>query len=128
MLQKRVVRVNTESSYNSHALPLFARLKQLTVFDLNRVLIATFMYKYHKHCLPPIFSNYFIVTSTVHDHFTRSSSKLHISFARTDIMKSQLRVYGPKLWNSIDPALIKSSKNWHSFKKQYKMQILLNYT
>ena len=78
------------------------------------------MYRYHTNFLPKVFSGYFVATSTIHSYNTRSSSKLHILYARTDIMLNQLRVHGPKLWNSIDQRLIRDSKNWHSFKRSYK--------
>ena len=59
LLQKRCMRVITNSPYSSHSSPLFAKLNQLTITDINKVLIATFMYRYHSHCLPNIFVNYF---------------------------------------------------------------------
>ena len=39
----------------------------------------------------------------------------------------QLRICGPKLWNTIDPAIINSTRNWHSFKKQFKKYLLTEY-
>ena len=49
------------------------------------------------------------MNSTVHGYATRGSNKLHISYARTDVMRSQLRIAGPRLWNTIDPAIINNS-------------------
>ena len=127
LLQKRAMRIITNSSYQTHALPLFSILKQLTIFDLNKLLIATLMYRHHTNCLPIVFRGYFVANSTVHSHFTRNCSKLHISYARTDIMKSQLKIAGPKLWNTIDPAIINKSNHWHSFKRNYKHFLLSKY-
>ena len=127
ILQKRCMRIITNSHYNAHALPLFSKLNQLTIFDLNKLLIATFMFRHHKNCLPGVFKNYFYSNSTIHDHFTRTSTNLHIIYARTDVMKLQLRICGPKIWNSIDPDIINNSRNWHGFKKLFKKNLLLNY-
>ena len=127
MLQKRCMRLITNSPFNSHAAPLFSKLHQLTIFDLNKLLIATFMFRHHNHCLPGIFSNYFCTNSSIHDQFTRISSDLHITFARLDVRKLQLRTCGPKLWNSMDPALINNSRNWQIFKSRYKKQLLSKY-
>ena len=91
---------------------------------LNKLAVATFMYRYENNSLPQVFSGFFVATYTVHDHYTRSSSKLHILFARTTIMWNQLRVHGPKLWNSIDQGMIEGSKNWHSFKRKFKSHLL----
>ena len=113
--------------YNAHALPLFAQLNQLTIYDLNKLALASFMFRYHANSFPPIFSGYFSVNSAVHCHYTRNLVKLHISFARTNIMKRQIRVCCPKLWNSIDSGIIERSRNLHSFKKLYKRHIILDY-
>ena len=45
MQQKKDVRINTASPYNSHAFPLFAKLNQFTVFDLNQLATSTFMFR-----------------------------------------------------------------------------------
>ena len=113
------MRVITASSFKEHALPLFAKLNQLTISDSNALSVATFVYRFHRNCLPSVFSGYFVPNYTVHDHSTRSASKLHIPFARTSIMKRQVRVYCPRLWNSINLALIEDSNNWRHFKKRY---------
>ena len=89
--------------------------------------MATFMFRHHKNCLPNIFTDYFCKNSALHNYETRCADKLHISYARTDVMTFQIRVYGPKLWNSIDPAIVCKSRNWHSFKKLYKKYLLSKY-
>ena len=70
------------------------------------------MFRFHTKSLPNIFSGYFCSNASIHGHFTRNSSKLHISHARTDVRRFQIRIYGPKLWNSIDLAIINKSFNW----------------
>ena len=126
-LQKRSMRIINNSPYNSHALPLFSKLNQLTIFDLNKLLTATFMFRHYKNCLPNIFAHYFCTNSTIHSHDTCNAIKLHISYVRTDLMKFQIRVFGPKLWNSIDPAIVNKSRHWHSFKQNYKKHLLSFY-
>ena len=122
-LQKRSMRIINNSPYNTHALPLFSKLNQLTIFDLNKLSIATFMFRQYKNCLPNIFVHYFCTNSTIHSHDTRNAIKLHISYARTDLMKFQIKVFGPKLWNSIDPAIVNKSRHRHSFKQNYKKHL-----
>ena len=68
VLQKKIVRIITLSPYNSHALPLFKRLNQLTIYDINKLAVATFMYRYENNSLPQVFSGFFVATSAVHDH------------------------------------------------------------
>ena len=90
----------TNSSYQSHSRPLFSLAKQLTISDLNKLLIATFMYRHYRIVYPVCFRDIFVWTmnSTLHGYSTRGSDKLHISYARTVVMRSQLRIAGPKLW------------------------------
>ena len=127
LLQKRLVRIITNSTYIAHSKPLFFKLNQLTIFDINKLLIATFMFRCHTNCLPDVFSGYFCTNSSIHEHFTRTSKRLHISYARTNIMKSQIRICGPTLWNSIDPALVDSCTSWRGFKCRYKKILLTQY-
>ena len=109
VLQKRIIRTINNGSKYDHTLPLFAKSEQLKLVDLNKLSIATFMYRARFNQLPQKFSSYFCTNSSIHSHFTRQSSKLHLHYARTDVMKSQLKVIGPKIWNSIDTTIINTS-------------------
>ena len=51
---------------------------------------------------------------------SRKCRNLHIQYARTDLYKSQLRIYGPKLWNEIDQNIIGTSPHLHSFKGKFE--------
>ena len=126
-LQKRAMLLITTSAHNAHTIPLFSKLNRLTLVDMNKLLIATFMYRFHTKCLPSLFSGYFCYNASIHGQFTRNSSKLHISHARTDVGRFQIRIYEPKLWNSIDPAIINKSFNWLAFKYRYKKYLLSHY-
>ena len=127
LLQKRAMRIITTSAHKAHTIPLFSKLNRLTLVDMNKLLIATFMYRFHSKCLPNLFSGYFCSNASIHGYFTRNSSKLPISHARTDVKRFQIRIYGPKLWNSIDPAIINKSFNWRAFKYRYKKYLLSQY-
>ena len=109
LLQKRAMLLITTSAHNAQTIPLFSKLNRLTLVDKNKLLIATFMFRFHTKSLPNIFSGYFYSNTSNHGHFTRNSSKLHISHAL--MLDFQIRIYGPKLWNSIDPAIINKSFN-----------------
>ena len=85
------------------------------------------MYRYHKRNLPEHFLNFLCLNSDVHFYFTRQSAEVHFQYARTDIMRSQLRVAGPRIWNSIDFSIVDTSLNLHSFKKKLKIQMLSVY-
>ena len=44
LLQKRAIRLITTSAHNAHTIPLFSKLNRLTLVDMNKLLIATFMF------------------------------------------------------------------------------------
>ena len=61
ILQKRAVRVLTNSDFRAHSALLFLQLKILDIFKLNEFHVAKFMFCYHHQILPPpLFSNLFL--------------------------------------------------------------------
>ena len=77
------------------------------------------MYRITHHQMPHNLSEMFAPNSTVHDHYTRQSSNLHIFPHRLNIRRFTVNIYGPKLWNSLS-SYIKEAPNIIAFKKRYK--------
>ena len=125
-LQKKAIRIMCGAKYREHTLPLFFKSNQLTIADMYKLNIAAFMYRARHGKLPLLFQNFFVLNSQVHEHFTRKCGNLHIQYARTDLYKSQLRIYGPKLWNEIDQNII--GPHLHSFKGKFKKYLLTLYS
>ena len=78
LIQKRIVRILTNSEFRAHTAPLFRELKLLDIyiFNLNSFHIAKFMfsYQYHNHLLPPSFQNLFVASHQIHNYNTRNAS------------------------------------------------------
>ena len=104
ILQKKAVRMITFSEYSSHSSPLFQKLKILKVSDLIYLYTALFMYDYYSNRLPLIFDNFFTSINKVHQYQTRLASKIsyYLPKARTNYGKFIIRIFGAKVWNSID--------------------------
>ena len=51
-LQKCAMRAITNSDYRAHSAPLFSKLKNLDIYQINTFQVAKFMYCYHNHLLP----------------------------------------------------------------------------
>ena len=49
------MRAITNSDYRAHSTPLFSKLKNLDVYQINTFQIAKFMYCYHNNLLPLLF-------------------------------------------------------------------------
>ncbi len=128
ILQKRVIRILCTADRLASTSSLFKRLHILKLQDINTLHIALFMYKYHHHLLPSSFDNYFVLSSHVHGHFTRSSTKnnYYLPTVNTNIGKFSIKFAGPSVWNNI-PTRIKSLVSLASVKHTLKDSLINNY-
>ena len=60
--QKRIVRLCTNSSWLAHTPPLFSQLNTLTIYDIQNLIKALFMYNFAIKNLPSNFDHYFVKT------------------------------------------------------------------
>ena len=121
ILQKRAVRVLTNSDFRAHSAPLFLQLKILDIFKLNAFHVAKFMFCYHHQILPLLFSNLFLLNKQVHNYHTRSADDYRSHNCRTNTKTFIVLFQGPSLWNSL-PTHITNSETQCCFRKR-----LLNY-
>ena len=124
ILQKKAIRIIAGLHYLAHTSKLFHKLNILNIYDLYKLQLATFMYQYHRNCLPNIFKHYFTSNAVIHNHFTRASHNLHIELSKTNIRYFSVRMAGPRLWNEID-LITRASVSIHSFKRAYKNRYLM---
>ncbi len=117
ILQKRVIRILCNADRLAHTSSLFKQEHLLKLRDINTLQIALFMYKYHHHLLPTVFDNFFVLSSSVHDHYTRTgtNSNYYLLNVRTNIRKFSIKFSGPSVWNNI-PTQLKRSVSVASLK------------
>ena len=123
LLQKKAVRICTNSPYLMHTNPLFYELKILKVYDINILHTALFMFRYTKELLPPIFSNLFVYNRNVHSYPTRTSNNIHLNNPKILIAHKSLRHHGPDIWNTL-PNFIKQSTYLNRFKRIMKKMLI----
>lgn len=126
VLQKRIVRIITHSNYLAHTNPLFMNLHLLNIFEINFFQIACFVYLFYNNDLPDVFHNFFVANNSIHNYNTRNSSNLHRFKCRTTLLSFSTRQRAPIIWNSLN-SFIKSSSNYHLFKRKLKQNILINH-
>ncbi len=126
ILQKKVIRLITNSYYLAHTHTLFKSLKMLTFHDLNKFQLGEFMYRFEKRLLPESFNAYFVYNSEVHGHNTRGRNQINIEYCRTVAKSFSVKIAGPRLWNSL-PINLRNSASISIFKKNYKKMLLMNY-
>ena len=115
IVQKKALRLINNSSYRSHAGPLFLKFNCLDIFDIYKYHLGVLMYKFYSRSLPTAIQSMFTLNSTIHNYHTRSSSKFHIFGARTYFFKSTVRHQGPILWNSLN--CLPPARNVSQFEK-----------
>ena len=98
LIQKKLARIITCSSYRAHTEPLIYANKMLSVSAINRYLTGTFMYQcIHKEA-PEMFLKLFHTNSNFHDYDTRHSEDLHVPHGRIDVRKVSIEIY---TWSKI---------------------------
>ena len=78
LLQKRALRIVTNSNYLAHSEPLFYNLKTLQINDIHTWQTGIFMYKYTFNQLPSSFQNTFTYNSTIHSYPARHATDYHL--------------------------------------------------
>ena len=125
-VQKKIVRLISFKSYMEHSKPLFLDLKILNIYQINDYLCSLFMYRrYYCQNLPDFYNNYFKQNNDVHNYNTRNSTKLHVSYKRTNYRIYTVFNKGISLWNFLDDK-IKNTKTYFSFKRKAKSLYLLS--
>ena len=117
LLQKKVIRIITNSGFDDHTNPLFFSSGILKFYDLVKLEIGCFMYK-------NITNNVF--NRLLHDYNTRNRNNLVTPQHDLTLFQKSLKFQGPKIWNTLNDN-IKNTRTLFNFKKQYKLNLLNNY-
>ena len=111
-LQKRALRIVSNSSYLCHTKPLFEKFNTLNIFELCNKNLGIFMYKYKAGMLPSSFDHLFANLKNIHNYNIRNKTNY-----RFDIHKIRsILIDGPKFWNLL-PREVKSSSSVNKSKE-----------
>ena len=124
-VQKKIVRLINFKSYMDHSEPSFKYLKILNIYQINDYLCSLFMFRFN-YCqnMPDLFDDYFKQNNALHKHNTRNSTKLHMSYNRTNYRTYTIFHKGVLIWNVLNEE-IKNTKTYYSFKKKAKFHYLM---
>ena len=111
-LQKRALRIVSNSSYLCHTKPSFEKFNTLNIFELYNKNLGIFMYKYKAGMLPSSFDHLFANLENIHNYNTRIKTNYRFGIHK---IKSIL-IDGPKFWNLL-PREVKSSSSVNTFKE-----------
>ena len=93
LIQKRAVRVITESKFFAHTTPLFKKHSLLKVEDLYKLQCLKLHFKIENELVPHFFTTFTVHNWNVHDYFTRRRNDLR----PTKIRSTWLRHFLPSL-------------------------------
>ena len=115
--QKKIIRIISNSGFNSHTEPLFKELCLMNIFQLHEYFVGAFVFKCLSDLLPNIFHNYF--TPNIHN---RNGITLQSMYHSKKMCESSLKISGPKIWNALHVE-IRKSMSVHIFKKSFKSKL-----
>lgn len=126
-LQKRAIRIVTNSAYNSHTEPLFKHCQIFNIKDLYEFQVSLFMYDFVNGKLPRSFDSVFCLNSDIQvSHLTRQSNLMYVPRCDSSY-SSRLPFYSfPVIWNKWTVKTSSSTSKGH-FRRQIKNLILSNY-
>ena len=143
ILQKRAMRMMTFTDIYpsvpgplSPSDPIFAKLEALKVIDIYKYQVSKFVFKCINLIAPVNFHGWFKLDHVRHTYRTRSKfnindgniiKNLFIPYARTtNYGLKQLKVNGPRIWNSL-PSDIKNTTSINVFLKKLKLYYISAY-
>ena len=121
-LQKKIIRIITNSDYFEHTQPLFKNNKLLKLFDINKIEIAIYMHKLQHN--PHNITN--ITLQPQHNYPTRTRDNLNIPAHNLTVYQHSLSYLGPKTWNAVPPQL-KTIQSIYTFKRKLKNHLISSY-
>ena len=125
-LQKRAIRIISNSRYNAHTEPFFKDLAILKVGDIFKMQCLKLYYNIRHNRTPALFTTLLTYNNTVHAHNTRQLHDIHISGTRTTLAHKCFSKHLPKLLR-IFPELVLLKIDTHSYSgfSRYTRQYLL---
>ncbi|MFZ2538156.1 MAG: reverse transcriptase family protein, partial [Oscillospiraceae bacterium] len=118
-IQKKYCRLITFSAFRATTKPLFLQLKLLTIYNIYKFQLATYMYRILNSLIPALDHHNFKTGSTIHDYNTRHKNDLRKPQCRTGLRQKMICFQGPKLWNIL-PDNIKNAPSLSTFRLRAK--------
>ena len=101
ILQKKIIRIITFSSYDKSAQFLFTELNILPLCNLIQNRIGFMMYKLVNGLLPDVMNELYTTYDQIHNHFTRQCNFFHINKEHSNVYARSFRNISPRIWNAL---------------------------
>jgi len=127
-IQKKSLRIISDSKYNAHTSPLFSALDLLTVHDIYQLNVLKFYYKYSNNMLPEYFQAFQLTTNhDRHDYATRQRHANTVTNLNTN--RHSLRYQLPNTINNTPPCILDKAHTHtlDTYSSYAKMTLINNY-
>ena len=127
-LQKRALRIISFANYRDHADPLYKNLNILKFTDNVKLRNILLVYDSLNSKLPSILNNMFTYSKSVHNHNTRSSSKLKLKLPEVNTTThglNSIKYQSISVWNKLIDEY--PTINLQELKRSKLKRILLHY-
>ena len=127
LLQKKAVRIVTNSSYNEHTPPLFKQLGILPIVELSDFSKLQVMHDYINGKLPLSFENMWLKNYEVNANIRRNRDQFYLHLIRFKAIEKFPIFYFQKLWNEkCDNGLLNSDISKKVFSRNLKLILMIN--
>ena len=129
-LQKKAIRVITNSKYNAHTNPLFKKLNLLTLDKIYQHQVLNFFFKLKNHTLPPYFGSFpTTMNNEVHHYNTRRRTLFQIR-VNHQFAKESLRCSLINIINNTPNIILEKVQTHclHGFSSYTKMHFINTYS
>ena len=123
-LQKRIVRIISNSNFNEHTAQIFCDLHIMKFESIHKFVTGVFMFKTINNLMPNFMRDLFVENQNIHDYDTRQKHNIHIFNYRTNIKFFSIKSNGPIVWNEI-PHHIRQVPSIHIFKRKLKNILMM---
>ncbi len=115
----RSIKILYSKDYYTPTKALHKEFNILTIEDISKLSTLKFVCRHQHNLLPEIFNEFYIETINVHQHKTRQSKGLHVTWPINKYCKSFIYYKGTIYWNLL-PLIIKSAQTMKTFCKIVK--------
>ena len=123
ILQNKILRIIAGVKPRVSAGPLYESLGIIKLDDINKYLIARFMYRFCVDMVPRLFSSFFVRNYNVSSYDLRNANCFHLPIVTTDLGKNGIRYRGPLVFNKLLIEGFNCSVSESIFVKQLKQSI-----
>ena len=129
-LQKKIIRIISNSKYNAHTDPIFKSMNLLKITDILHLKALLFYYKYTKNTLPEYMLHLPLIPGNeIHTHNTRSSQQLRPNSSNMRLTERCIDIFVPKIINSTQQNIVEKiySHCIEGFKFHVKFNFISQY-